>query len=100
MKILPLRVPRAAPAASQAPQSAQHEDTTTEFEAGAELRAHRRTTVTVERETISIFVRQPVAGAAVADSAQLAKTGDLPEPPDRNLPASPAARNALSGGNP
>jgi len=56
MKIEPRRVPpdRAAP----------QEPTTTEFESPAGLGAYRRTTVTVERETLSFLVRQPVGRPA------------------------------------
>jgi hypothetical protein len=42
------------------PQAAEDEDTTAEFEAGTPM-AHRRTTVTVERETLSFIIRRPPA---------------------------------------
>ena len=57
MKIEPRRAPLAEEAAHQ-------EDTTPEFLAGAERRAHRRTTVTVERETLSILMRRTVVPPA------------------------------------
>jgi hypothetical protein len=71
--------------ASQAEQPAPQEDTTTEFPAGTEPMAHRRTTVTVERETLSYLIRRPVGGAA----EQPADGESAPETP-----------NELSGGKP
>jgi hypothetical protein len=51
MKILP-------PRALQATQAAQQEDTTSDFEAGMEQRGHRRMTITIERETLSVLMRR------------------------------------------
>jgi hypothetical protein len=53
MKILPRK-------AQLAEQSTQQEDTTTEFETGAEGMGHRRIAVTIERETLSFLTRRPV----------------------------------------
>jgi hypothetical protein len=53
MKIVPRRTLVAEEAAHQ-------EDTTAEFEAGTEQRGHRRMTVTVERETLSVLMRRAV----------------------------------------
>jgi hypothetical protein len=55
MKIEPRRLPQAQP-------TAQQDDTTTEFGAGTEPRIYRRTTVTVERETVSVLLRRPADG--------------------------------------
>jgi hypothetical protein len=51
MKIEPRRAPLAEAAAHQ-------DDSTPEFEAGTVPAVHRRTTVTVERETLSILMRR------------------------------------------
>ena len=94
MKILPRR-------ASLAKQAAQQEDTTAEFEAGTELRAHRRTTVTVDRETVSFLVRRPAVEAALADAAQATSAEDAMEKPYRLLPAAlPEQPDEASGGKP
>jgi hypothetical protein len=55
----------------------QQEDTTTEFEAGAEARGHRRIAVTIERETLSFLTRRPVE--ASSDPRENADSN-----PDRN----------------
>jgi Arc/MetJ family transcription regulator len=68
-------------------EGAHQEDTTPEFEAGARRSTHRRTTVTVERETVSFLVRRAVAEAAVAGEAQRAGAEDAPKTPDERLPA-------------
>jgi len=65
-------------------QATQKEDTTAEFEAGMQPMAHRRTVVTVERETVSVLIRRPAAGPAN-------------QPPDEDLPA---VRNEPNGGKP
>jgi hypothetical protein len=41
----------------------QQEDTTTEFEAGAEGMGHRRIAVTIERETLSFLTRRSVSAS-------------------------------------
>ena len=90
MKILPRR-------AQLAEDGTQQEDTTTEFEAGTERMAHRRTTVTVERETVSVLIQRPVA----EPPAQSAGEENAPEPPDKNLPEElPEMPNYLTGGKP
>ena len=78
MKIEPNREPLAE-------QAAQQEGITTEFEAGTEPRVLRRTTVTVERETISVLMRRAAAGP----QNQPAPRESAAEPLDKNLPASP-----------
>jgi hypothetical protein len=79
--------PRKGPVAEEATHS---EDTTTEFKAGPQRLGHRRTTVTVERETVSFLLRRPVTPEA-----------NEPEPPDNNLPAAALEMlNELSGGKP
>jgi hypothetical protein len=74
-------------------EAARQEDTTPEFGAGAGRRAHRRMTVTVERETLSIFMRRPVVGAAAANVAanvnQPAGAESAPEPSGKDLPTAP-----------
>jgi hypothetical protein len=59
-----------------------HEDTTAEFEAGTGTRVqpkvHRRTTVTVERETLSVLIPRSV----VEPANQPADGGASPEPPE------------------
>jgi len=78
-------------------QAAHQEDTTTEFETGSRRWAHRRTTVIVERETVSFLIRRPAA----ANVAQTADAQGAWEPLGENLPAaSPQRRNELSGGEP
>jgi quercetin dioxygenase-like cupin family protein len=79
-----------------AKQTAQQEDTTTEFEAGAETRVHRRIQVTVERETVSFLIRRVVIepSAASAEHSSAAES----EQHERDLPAT-AKRNELDGGN-
>ena len=71
MKILP----RAAPLAKQ---SVRQEDTTAEFQAGTERRVHRRTTVTVDRETLLVLRHQPLVDDATEthDPPLLAATPD------------------------
>jgi hypothetical protein len=78
MKIEPNRAPQVEPAAQQ-------EDTTPELAAGMPPRAHRRTTVIVERETVTFLIRRPVVGPA----DQPAEGASAPEMPDE-----------LSGGKP
>ncbi len=88
MRIEPLKLPLAK-------EPAQQEDTTPEFEAGTGSRAHRRITVTVERETVSILTRRQAA------AAQPASETTVPEPSDKTLPAAASApQNEPSGGNP
>jgi hypothetical protein len=72
MKIDPRRAPLAEAAAHQ-------EDSTPEIEAGQGLMVHRRTTVTIERETISILVRRTVAEVAVAQNASAENVSETPE---------------------
>jgi hypothetical protein len=97
MKIEPHRAPLAEAAAHQ-------DDSTAEFEAGTVQTVHRRTTVTVERETLSILMRQPVAEPVAEPSAQPADAETVLEKPEiagKNLPAAlPALQNELSGGKP
>jgi hypothetical protein len=97
MKIEPRR-------ASLAEEAAHQEDTTPEIFLGTEHRAHRRTTVTVERETLSILMRRPVAGPVAESAAQPAEGETVPETseePGKNLPATPPAlRNEFGGGKP
>ena len=89
--------------APSAQEPAHQEDTTTEFSAGTKQRVNRRTTVTVERETVSFLVRRPVLegavmegdiveGAVVAESAasdiaRHAGAEGSPDAPDKSLPA-------------
>ena len=94
MKIVPRR-------SAEAIDAAQHEDTTTEFPAGPEQVVLRRTTVTVERETVSFFVRRPVVEREAVPAAQPAERDGAHQPQDRNLPAAlPAMQNELDGGKP
>jgi myo-inositol catabolism protein IolC len=89
MKILS----RAAPLAKQ---TVQQEDTTAEFQAGAEQRVHRRTTVTVDRETLLILTHRSVEEAAAAQtgSAEVAtETHD-----QLLLAAAPETSDEVSGG--
>jgi len=76
-----------------AEEAAQQEDTTPEFQTGTGRRAHRRITVTVERETVSILMRRTAAGPDVANVAanvdQPAVAESAPEPSDKDLPAAP-----------
>jgi hypothetical protein len=51
MKIAPRRAPLAA---------AHQDDSTPEFEGGAGPKVYRRTTVTVERETVLVLIRRSV----------------------------------------
>jgi len=72
-------------------QVASHQqDTTQNIEKGAGRATHRRTTVTVERETVLFLVRRAVAEAAVEKVDQ----------PAGEESASPEKRNQLSGGKP
>jgi hypothetical protein len=88
MKTEPRRLPLAKGAAQQ-------EDTTPEFEIGTGSRAHRRITVTVERETVSFLVRRQAATVA----AQAPSEESAPEPSDKTLPAAlPAVHKELRGG--
>lgn len=94
MKIEPRREPLEQVASHQ-------QDTTQNIEKGAGRATHRRTTVTVERETVLFLVRRAVAEAAVEKVDQPAGEESAPRPPDKNLPsASPEKRNQLSGGKP
>ena len=80
-----------------AEEAAQEEDTTPEFETGTGIRVHRRITVTVERETVSIITRRQTAAA----TARPASAEMAPEPSDKTLPAAlPAAQKELGGGKP
>jgi hypothetical protein len=95
MKIEPRRAPLEEAAAHQ-------DDSTPEFEARAGHTVHRRTTVTVERETLSILIRRPVAEPMANPADQLAEgeivsTETLSGTPDKSPPA---LRNELSGGKP
>jgi len=63
MEIEPSRMPLAE-------QATQQEDTTREFEARTEAMAHRRTTVTVERETLSFIIRRPIVETAETNPAE------------------------------
>lgn len=76
------KLPRRAPLKGEA---AQQEDTTPKSDAGTEPRAHRRTTVTVERETLSVFLRPAVQNAsaepAAADTSERGSGEDALESP-------------------
>jgi hypothetical protein len=96
--------PRGRP---QADEDAQQEDTTAEFSPEPGLRVHRRTTVTVERETVSFFVRRSVAEGAVPDADppaganQSGRPEDAQETPDKfSLAASPETPDEADGGKP
>jgi len=78
-----IKVRRAAPAV----MAAQPEDTTTEFTAGTEQRVNRRTTVTVERETVSFLRRRPVVEKHTAGAAEPPTLEDAPAMPDKFLTA-------------
>jgi hypothetical protein len=77
MKIEPRRAPPTEEAAHQ-------EDTTTKFEAEPKRTAHRRTTVTVERETLSFLIRRTVANPGDLSDPLDGKT--TPKPSDTILP--------------
>jgi hypothetical protein len=84
-----------------ADEVAQEEDTTTEFPTGPEQIVHRRTTVTVERETVSFLVRRPVVEALIADAVPATSSEDAMEKPYRLLPAAlPEQPDEASGGKP
>jgi hypothetical protein len=89
--------PRRAPP----PEEVAHkEDTTMEFEPGAARAGHRRTTVTIERETLSFLIRRP---AVETVTTPVARSPDrqtaAPAPPDENPPApSPETQRELSEG--
>jgi hypothetical protein len=96
MKIEPRRAPLAEEAAHQ-------EDTTPEISPRTERRAYRRTTVTVERETLSILMRRPVAEPVAEPAAQPVEGEIVPAKTlsgerDQNLLA--ALRNELGEGKP
>jgi hypothetical protein len=94
MKIVPRR-------AAQADDAAQQEDTTTEFPAGPEQMVHRRTTVTVERETVSFLMRRPVAEPVVTGADQPVSEVDAPKLFSPDLPAPSAeTRNEVIEGKP
>ena len=80
------------------PAAAAHQDdSTANFKAGTEPTMHRRTTVTVERETLSILMRRPVAGAT--REPQDGKT--TPEPPgEMQSVTSPKLSDEASVGKP
>jgi hypothetical protein len=79
MKDLPRRLPLAE-------ETAHQEDITPEFEAGTEPRAFRRTTVTIERETLSVLTRraipEAVGGRVVTPAAHPSEGEIAPEAPD------------------
>lgn len=79
MKILPRGSQLAKPAVRQ-------EDTTAEFQAGTEQRMHRRTTVTVDRETLLILTHRSVVDDATETHDQF------------SLPAAPETPDEVSGG--
>jgi hypothetical protein len=68
-------------------EAAHQEDTTPEFEAGERRSTHRRTIVTVERETVSFLLRRSVAEVAVADVARQASADHAADKQDKRLPA-------------
>ena len=79
------------------PSTAHPKDITPEFEAGTEPRVHRRTTVTVERETISVLVRRSVVEPVTESGGEQMASGS----PDKNLPeAPPEMPNGLAGDKP
>jgi hypothetical protein len=93
MRIVPRR-------ATPPKQAAHQEHSTPEIETETGPIARRRMTITVDRETVSVRIRRPVAKPenSVAQSATGAR---MPEPQGKRLPAaSPELRNALSGNNP
>jgi hypothetical protein len=71
-------IPRAAPLAEQ---TVRQEDTTAEFQAGTERRVHRRTTVTVDRETLLVLTHRSVVEDATETHDQLLLAA-APETPD------------------
>ncbi len=77
MKIEPRRAPPTEEAAHQ-------DDTTGELEPGAGRTGHRRTTVTVERETLSFLVRRTVANPAEGSDPIDGNT--TPKPSNKVLP--------------
>jgi Arc/MetJ family transcription regulator len=82
-------------------QAAHKEDTTAEIEAGAPNQVLRRTTVTVERETVSVLMRRTVTAPAVSfgeDPAAL--DGEVDAPRKHLQAASRATRNEPSEGKP
>ena len=81
------KLPRRAPLAEEA---AHREHITPEFEAGTEPRVHRRTTVTVERETLSFLASRAVAEPVVTPPAHPAGEEIAPGPPDEKLPEASA----------
>jgi len=100
MRFLPPKAPLPVKAAPRAEHPAQQEDTTADFGAGTEPRAHRRTTVTVERETLSFLVSRPVAASGAGPGTQPRGGEATPEPLDRNVPANSPAQNELCGDKP
>jgi hypothetical protein len=94
MKIVPHR-------ATLAEGAAQQEDTTANFSAGTEGSGRRRIVVTVERETLSIFMRRSQVEAAATEVAPLASSESTTELADKDSPAaSPKKQKKHSGGKP
>lgn len=100
MKNIPPRARQTMQAASLPEQAARQEEATSDLEAGTGPRAHRRTTVTVERETISFVVRRSAETPSVGSAAQPAGVEAALELPDKILPAALPAWKETSGGKP
>lgn len=77
--------PRRAPLMEE---PAHQEDITPKIGAGTEPRAYRRTTVTVERETLSVLARRTVAEPVAANGAHPGGSEIGPEPQDESPPGS------------
>jgi hypothetical protein len=79
----------------------QQEPARLDVELGTEPRAHRRTTVTVERETLSVLLRRTISEPVTASAPRTKDEQTGLESADRNLSvASPPAQNELDGGKP
>jgi hypothetical protein len=80
-------------------QAAHKEDTTAEIEAGPQNQVLRRTTVTVERETVSVLMRRTATAPAVASAADPTALEGGADPPGKDQDAALlVTRNELSEG--
>ena len=65
---------------------AHQEDTTAEIDAGASHTAHRRTTVTVEREMLSVLVTRSIAETVETPATPAGNQKTALDKPEENLP--------------
>jgi hypothetical protein len=80
------------------PEEAMHqEDTTPEFGPAAQFTAHRRTTVIVERETLSFLVRRSLMETGATPTGQSPAAKTVPETPGKYLPAAARCADDIPG---